>query len=200
MNKVVFRKANVHEGKEFSELIMFSAKDIFAFLFGPGAQEFMKSVFAEPSHLFSYEHVWFAESDGRIAGMVLGYSGGQRKAEEKRTGFVLLKHIRLGILARLPRMIRMAGVVLPVNENEFYISNIAVYPDLRGQGIGSIIIEETEKIAREMGCRKIILDTEIENERAVKLYKSIGYNAGARTPEMKMGNKIFCTCRMYKLL
>ena len=56
-----------------------------------------------------------------------------------------------------------------------YIKNVYVAPELRGQGYGKMLLEVAERWFRSQGCRKATLDVSVCNERAVRLYESMGY-------------------------
>lgn len=55
----------------------------------------------------------------------------------------------------------------------FYLLHVA--PELRGQGIGSRLIDAIEEIARELGCRAVTLGVDIGNPAARALYERRGY-------------------------
>lgn len=53
---------------------------------------------------------------------------------------------------------------------------LAVHPKSRGQGIGQNLIRESEKVAREMGAKMIIIDTHVFMEADQRLYRDkMGY-------------------------
>lgn len=55
------------------------------------------------------------------------------------------------------------------------IKSMYVSPAHRGIGLGSRVIAELERIARERGCRAVRLDTSAYLTPAVALYRSAGY-------------------------
>jgi len=44
-----------------------------------------------------------------------------------------------------------------------------------GKGVGSALMREAIRLAKQLGIRKIVLDTTEGNERAIKLYKKFGF-------------------------
>ncbi|KPV65375.1 MAG: putative acetyltransferase YhhY [Candidatus Bathyarchaeota archaeon BA1] len=48
-----------------------------------------------------------------------------------------------------------------------------------GKGVGSALMNEAIRLAKELGCRKIMLGTTEGNERAVRLYKKFGFKIEA---------------------
>ncbi|GMH41868.1 hypothetical protein BSKO_09778 [Bryopsis sp. KO-2023] len=56
-----------------------------------------------------------------------------------------------------------------------YLSNLAVSPCMRGQGIGKKLVKEAEQIAKEWGCWGAALHCDRTNVPAFKLYTGEGY-------------------------
>ncbi|KAH7617219.1 hypothetical protein Ndes2526B_g07812 [Nannochloris sp. 'desiccata'] len=56
-----------------------------------------------------------------------------------------------------------------------YISNMAVAPDRRRQGVATEMLNKCERIARLWGQTSVWLHVEIENEAAERLYRGLGY-------------------------
>ena len=52
---------------------------------------------------------------------------------------------------------------------------VAVDEKARGQGIGSFILQEGIKLAREKGCKRSVLDVDIKNEGALRMYERFGF-------------------------
>ena len=53
--------------------------------------------------------------------------------------------------------------------------SIAVHPNLKGKNIGTILMNEIEKIAAKNNCKAIRLEVKDGNTTAVKLYERMGY-------------------------
>lgn len=51
---------------------------------------------------------------------------------------------------------------------------IVVLPEYRKQGLGRLVVTEAEKWAKELGCRKAVLDS---RDVAVGFYEKLGYTA-----------------------
>lgn len=60
------------------------------------------------------------------------------------------------------------------NKAELYL--LAVSPKFRGQGFGQALIKESEKVAKDMGAKKMIIHTHINMEADQRLYRDkMGY-------------------------
>ncbi|MEN6641117.1 MAG: GNAT family N-acetyltransferase [Armatimonadia bacterium] len=56
-----------------------------------------------------------------------------------------------------------------------YIKNIYVAPQLRGKGLGRLLLETADEWFRSNGCTKASLDASLCNTRAIDLYQASGY-------------------------
>jgi ribosomal protein S18 acetylase RimI-like enzyme len=55
------------------------------------------------------------------------------------------------------------------------LHDLAVLPSHRGRGIGSLLLAEVERCARERGACKVTLEVHDTNHGAKRLYESIGF-------------------------
>lgn len=58
---------------------------------------------------------------------------------------------------------------------EAHITNVAVNQKFRGSGIGEVLMQELEKIARGKNATQIMLEVRPSNEAALNLYKKLAY-------------------------
>lgn len=55
------------------------------------------------------------------------------------------------------------------------LNDLFVLPDCRDKGTGRALMEAAHQLAREHGVARLILMTQVENERAQHLYESLGW-------------------------
>jgi len=67
------------------------------------------------------------------------------------------------------------GVFVPAPGIEADILTVAVLPDYRRQGIAKEFMRQIEAYALERKASAMMLEVEISNESAIKLYESLGY-------------------------
>jgi len=63
-----------------------------------------------------------------------------------------------------------------------YVSNVAVLPEARGQGIAQQLMEEAHLLAQSWGCRAVGLHCNQKNSPAVRLYERLGYRRTVLEP------------------
>lgn len=88
-----------------------------------------------------------------------------------------------------------------VGSSSFYLYNVQVDNDLRGQGLGSTLMDAIEGVARSLGCRSITLQVTAHN-KAITLYLKKGFMVtGAVKPGlMKRFFPFRCLVNMKRLL
>ncbi len=67
------------------------------------------------------------------------------------------------------------GVFVPAPGIEADILTVAVLPDYRRQGIAKEFMRQIEAYAIEREASAMMLEVELSNESAIKLYESLGY-------------------------
>lgn len=172
-NSVILRPARPEydEGLLFARYLDQAAEGFFRFMLGNNSKTIIATAFLELGHTLSFENVVFVEKDERIVGMSSTFTGVQhrnfsdeplRRAAKKNA--IRMKIVRT-IFAPLWRILES------IPEEDFYIQSIAVEPDLRGAGIGSLLMNDIEKRALESGSVRLSLDVSAKNEGAKRLYK-----------------------------
>jgi len=71
------------------------------------------------------------------------------------------------------KTVGFAGVWTIVDEG--HITNIAVHPGFRMQGIGSILLSSLIERCKDWGCYSLTLEVRSSNDAAKSLYKKFGF-------------------------
>ncbi|MFE1200853.1 GNAT family N-acetyltransferase [Streptomyces sp. NPDC058762] len=111
--------------------------------------------------------------DGQLVGLA-GYHHGGRALTGGSARAVLRAY---GHLRGLHRLLLLALFERHPAPGQLVMDGIAVDPDMRGRGVGSLLIEEVAAVAAERGCREIRLDVIDTNPRARSLYERRGFTA-----------------------
>jgi ribosomal protein S18 acetylase RimI-like enzyme len=197
---IVVRKATPADAKDFADLVLFSSPCLCPAIYGDDVKAIMCYLFSQRRNLFGFEHAYFVEVNGQIAGMLLGYDWRARSRENWRTGFLLLRQMKGSFLVRFPQMVKAEGAIGMVREWKYHISNIAVHPEYMGKGLGSSLILEAEKEARSNDAKVVSLEVEVENAGAIKFYHRLGYSLIRESSIQLRGGKHFHFHRMRKNL
>lgn len=172
----LIRSARAGDCSLLAELILLSDSGLFPALFGDDPRGALASLAARDGNPFSYRHAWVAEVEGRVAGAALGSRIGSIKRESFSTALLLARQFRLRSPVQFLRFARTGAMTKSLDASDFYLSNIAVFPQLRGYGYGGRLLLEVEASARAAGARRMVLDVDPENERAAAFYRRHGYS------------------------
>lgn len=170
---IVLRAARptLNEGVVYSRYLHELAPG-FRISLGRRSQEFVAAAYVRPGHNLSYEHVTFAERGGAIVGLMSGYTAEQHRnssaeALKQAIGSRLLQ--RMGA-ALLVAFLRRFGP----GRDDFYVWALAVEEELRGRGVGSVLMDFAEEQARARGLARLSLDVEAKNDGARRFYERRG--------------------------
>lgn len=67
--------------------------------------------------------------------------------------------------------------------DECHITNVAVLPEHRNKGIGSMLIKKMIEICKCSEISAMTLEVRVSNIPAIKLYKKFGFIAGGKRPK-----------------
>ncbi len=183
-HSIVLRAANptFDEGLAFAHYLDEAAEGFFRFMLGRRAGHMIATAFAQPDHDLSYQNVTFAERDNVIVGMVSGYTAEQhsrssRQPLKRAAGSNLRMRIALILFAPLMRIIDS------IADGDFYLQAIAVDKELRGDGVGSVLMDSFEERARASGSTRLSLDVSAKNEGARRFYERRGMKVESQWPK-----------------
>ena len=63
--------------------------------------------------------------------------------------------------------------------DEIHINNVAVLPQFRGQGIGTLLMQHVLAEAHRLGARRATLEVRASNQPALRLYERLGFHVAA---------------------
>lgn len=78
------------------------------------------------------------------------------------------------------------GQLIQKGENHYHLARIIVAPADRGQGYGRKICEYLIKMAHDHGSRLLTLNVYRDNQKAVRLYRHIGFNPAPPPDTMQL--------------
>jgi ribosomal protein S18 acetylase RimI-like enzyme len=179
------------EGLLFARYLDEAAEGFFGFMLGRDAESIIASSFLEPGHTLSHEHVVFAERQGVVVGMSSAYTGAQHRAftDEPLRRAAGRSALRMKLVRTL--LAPLWRILDTVPEGDFYLQGIAVEPELRGAGIGSLLMDDIERRARASGSARLSLDVAAKNKGARKLYARRGMVESSEWPSPRFLPTVF---------
>ena len=171
-----FRHATPDDARALTELVDFASEGFAPYLWtkiaGPGGDPWAigRERVRREEGGFSYRNAVVMEWDGRVAAGLVGYP-----------------------LPDQPEPIpdTMPNLFVPLQELEnlapstWYVNVLAAYPEHRGHGHGSALLELAERLAAAAGKRGLSLIVSDTNTGARRLYERTGYREVARRRKVK---------------
>ena len=176
---LTFRRARPDDVDAAIPLIYSSGPDAFDYAFArPGRnseQDFLRYAFVQGGGQFGWRQHWVGEQDGKVvaAGTVFG--------GEVTLGYMLaatrqiLGYFGLAAPGVVRRGLQLERIICPPPRRTLYLAHLGVTPDLRGEGLGSQLIEHFLQIGRSNGLPMAALDVSVANPKAQALYERFGF-------------------------
>lgn len=184
-HSIVLRAANptFDDGLAFARYLDEAAEGFFRFMLGRRAEYIIATAFVQPDHDLSYQNVTFAERDNAIVGMVSGYTAEQHRRSSlqplKRAAGRGNLRMKVVLILFAPFM----RIIDSIADGDFYLGAIAVDKDLRGDGVGSVLVNAFEERARASGSTRLSLDVSAKNKGAFRFYEHHGMNIESQWPK-----------------
>ena len=128
------------------------------------------------NNFLGHENIHISASGEEITGLTIGYRG--RGKDELGTLLRLLLSLRLSefvsYLSFAAGLIH-GGFTPDIEDDEYYISVLAVDERYRRKGIGSSLLSHSIQTAKDKDCKSVVLDVDRSNEPAIKLYRKFGF-------------------------
>jgi ribosomal protein S18 acetylase RimI-like enzyme len=142
-----------------------------------GALQLLERVWSRPGHAASFEFCHVATTEhGLLIGVIAGFP--VRDGDRLSRRFIRLTLPRVAPW-RLPGTFAhlwAAGGVAPQPPlDAFYVDALAVDHRYRRRGIAQRLLGTAERVADRSGCRRIALDTGLQNRPARALYDAYGF-------------------------
>ena len=112
----------------------------------------------------SYNNIYTFEVHNELAGLIIAYDSNTVNELDS----TILKHLA-------SKHIYLDSLDKECFEDEFYIDTLSVFEKFQGRGIAKELLDFTEKKARELGFKKLSLLVDVDNLKALRLYKKIGF-------------------------
>lgn len=172
-----FRPASAADARAIAELIAISSDGVAVIEWAQQAEQegcdpldIGERTYQQSSGNYSWRNCTIVEKDQRIAGMLLTFAmpdapprdPQQRPAANDANVFAPYMYLE--------------------EPNSWYICGVALYPEHRGQGLGSQLMQLANTQAREHGFACLSLVAFRENKGSVRLYERLGYRIVDHAP------------------
>ena len=191
-------KPTFDEGLVFARYLDEAAEGFFRFMLGGRAAQIVAEAYTQSDNNYSFQNVIIAEHDQLIVGMALGFTAEQRRRFsdqplKQAAGFPALRMRAVRILCA-----PLLRILTTIADGDFYLLAIAIDKEIRGEGVGSALMDSIEERARASGSTRLSLDVSAKNEGARRLYERRGMSVESEWPRARFIPRLFV--RMTKTL
>lgn len=203
----MIRKPKNYESNDCVKLLYISGPDLYTYIFidrKPKIYDVL-NLFIKTPGIYSKENILIEEENGNIKGLILAYPAQKMMLMSKQMLNLIKDMIFISGLVNFIKIIARfkLNLYFPKLENdELFISNLAVFNNFRKQGVAKRLLSAAEEIAVENGLKKLSLYLEIDNSIAKNLYLRYGFTEESKIILPKRYNKhnLFGFYKMVKVL
>jgi ribosomal protein S18 acetylase RimI-like enzyme len=173
-----FEKLDIrkHSSQKVAELLYETDRKIFNFFYGNkvNTAQILEKLVRLGENNLGHEHIYVVTQDERVIGILLYFEGdNHHKMGELK---FLYKNLNLMDAIRFFLIDLKDSLILSyLKKSDFYLSSLAVDEEFRGEGVGSIILDQAINMARQRGCERVVLDVALDNSGARRLYERTGF-------------------------
>jgi len=175
---LILRPASPQDAGQTAPLFYSTGPAAFNLAFGSQdkAISIIRRLFARPGNPMSFEHTTVAELKGQVIGILTVTDRTIEARTQPRMGAELLRICGpASLLFRLPIHLRLQRLTRLAQDGELCVEDIAVSPQVRGKGIGRLLMQEAEHLARRKSYTLISLYVLRDNLPAIDFYHRLGY-------------------------
>ena len=183
---MIFREFNpeIHDVYKVAELVYDVDERTFVNIFS-SREEGIEAIKERLLYDFSLEdedenelyYVFFDDEDVEEKNIVGMFNGGKGVTHSYyRYSLSLFKHLKFSQAMGLAKVNFLDSFVLvDVEPEDFYICELAVLSSYRGRGYGKQVLSQLIQMARDLDCKRVVLDADFRNDGAFRLYSSFGF-------------------------
>ena len=182
---LIFREFNpeIHDVYKVAELVYDVDERTFANIFS-SREEGIEAIKERLLYDFSLEgdenelyYVFFDDDDVEEENIIGMFNGGKGVTHNYfRYSLSLFHHMKFSQAWGLAKVNFLDSFVLvDVEKDDFYICELAVLSSCRGRGYGKEALTQLIQLARDLDCKRVVLDADFRNDGAFRLYSSFGF-------------------------
>lgn len=161
-----------------AELVYLTLGHMADHLFGgaAAARRALERLFRSPANRFSYQYAEVMVPAAGLAGLLIAYPEAVLRALDLPMAWHLARAAGLPGLLRFVWRARPLVGLPEAGSGEYFIGHMAVPPAWQGQGLGRALLAHAEQTARALGCPRLALTVDVDNARALALYRRAGFD------------------------
>jgi len=177
--KLLMMNLRKHDLKLVSELIYETDKSLFGKFLDKNQDEALnklRKLIIAKNNAYSHENIYVAEDDdGSVMGVLVGFRGDYLSLAKEAKIFNETLQFKDVLKLIFIKPIYDKITASSIENDDFYIGNLAVNPNIRGHGVGTKMLKSSLEIANHKNCKRVLLDVIFTNIRAKNLYTKIGF-------------------------
>lgn len=177
----ILRRPVDEEATNCAKLTYIAGPDLYGYLMvqkEPKIYDLFNILYKNPGNPSAKENVIVEEESGTIRGLIRACPASDLQQSPKNVLKMMREILRINGLLNFVKIafrIKLNKYMSEVEDDEFFIVNLAVFEEYRRQGIARKLLEKAEEMAGGKSLSKLSLYVEINNPDAKKVYERFGF-------------------------
>lgn len=139
------------------------------------AQDFLRYAFVREGGEFSYQNHHSLYRDGQMVGIGSAFNAKEASAFTVADALNIFRFYGFKSFAAIKSGLKVEQLIKLPEKDEIAIAHLGILPELRGQGLGTKMIELLQEKANKTTNSYWVLDVSEENPKAKALYERLGF-------------------------
>lgn len=167
---------SAHDLHQVAGLIYDTDKETFNFFWGNKkvAIEKIQKLVESDDNSISWDKIHVLIEDKQILGLLVSFQASE--TSKKRDFKAIIRNFHFIDILKWFTLIFIDDIFLAdLNPDDYYIACLAVDKRFRGKGLGTSILKRGIEFASKLRLRRVVLDVDMNNEKALNLYQRMGF-------------------------
>jgi len=176
--KIELKPSHPSEVETAVPLIYSSGPDAFEYVFKNhkvSAVDFLNYAFVRKGGEFSFDNQYSLYKQGEMVGLGSIFDAKKAASFTTTDALNILRFYGFKSVPIMKHGLRVERIIELPKQNEIVLAHLAILPSLRGQGLGTLLIDALMKKVDHSSTNKYVLDVSEENPRAKTLYERLGF-------------------------
>ena len=176
--KIELKPSHPSEVEIAAPLMYSSGPDAFEYVFKNhkvSAVDFLKYAFVRKGGEFSFDNQYSLYKEGKMVGLGSIFDAKKAASFTTTDALNILRFYGFKSVPIIKHGLRVERIIELPKKEEIVLAHLAILPSLRGQGLGTLLIDALMKKVNASSANKYVLDVSEENPRAKALYERLGF-------------------------
>ena len=186
MHNYIIRRGKIEDSDKIADIFLMAGGNAIKWVLGKKCESMLKGATKLENSPFSHNVTYVFEIAGEFTGAVVAYPIEMERRLNNGLDGLWSKYLNIFDLISLGFRIKKWEKNFKKPKNCYYFHALAVFPQFRGLGIATKLLEYEEEIAKNNGQSSLALEVISNNKPAYRLYQKFGFKIISSVPVISL--------------